>query len=89
MKIEPKLEQEAKLMQLYQGSIRKFADRWVAGLYDRLERENPGLMRQIDVARSNLDDVWIAVRQGKAEIIEFKMTLQQWDILHLKAINTV
>ena len=82
-----KIEQEAKLKRLYQNSTRKFEDRWAVGLYDRIERENPSLTAQINAARGKLDDVWIGIRHGRAGIPEFRKALQDWENLHLKAVN--
>jgi hypothetical protein len=83
------LDQEAKLKELYQESVKKFSDRWAEGFYDRIETEDPALMTNLTHARISLDNVWIAVRSGKAGMSEFKKALQEWENLHLKALGPI
>jgi len=75
------------LKRFYQASVDKLSDQWIAGLYDHLNMENPGLMARIDAVNDNLDHIWITVKHGRAGISEFKKALQEWEILHLKILN--
>lgn len=87
MQIELKLEQDAELSQLYKDSVQKFIDRWGIGLYERAEKAEPGLLAQIDQAQERLNQVWLKARKDKAILPEFKKALQEWEILHLKALK--
>lgn len=85
--IDPK--QEAELLRLYQKSEGEFADHWIVGLYDRLDRENPAFAAKIDAARDILDATWVKVRAGTAGKDEFIKALTEWKGLHIKVLQKI
>lgn len=85
MKINP--EQEAELRKLYQESKDKFADAWIEGVYERLDRENPQFAAKIDASRDTLDEVWKKVRGGTASREGFISALNEWQALHIKVLQ--
>jgi len=78
---------EAELKQIFSQAHDRIEEKWIPGLYDRLDRENPQFMAKIDTARNALDEIWLKVRSGDADIPEFKKGVQEWESLHLKVLT--
>lgn len=81
-------EREAELQNLYRQCVDKFMDRWQSGLYERIGRNNPDLLSQINQTEDTLNAIWIKAREGKASKAEFVKALKDWGILHLQAISS-
>jgi len=73
--------------EMFQKAVDEFNRRYVEGTIDYIRKRHPDLYQKMNEAEDRLNEVWKAGRQGKAGIEEFRKTLKEWYLLHLKGIE--
>jgi len=61
--------------------------RFINGTIDFIKEHVRSLYERINRTWERLDKVWIAGRNGNATIEEFREVLEEWYLLHIKAIK--
>jgi len=72
---------------LFEKTTREIEKRYINGTLEYIEEHENILYQKIDRTLERLDKVWIAGRTGNATIEGFRKVLEEWYLLHIKAIE--
>ena len=82
---ETDYDEKFKLM--FEKATDKIEKRFINGTIDFIKKHEKSLYERINRTWERLDKVWVAGRKGNATIEEFREVLEEWYLLHIKAIE--
>lgn len=73
--------------EMFKKAVDELNRRYIEGTIDYIRKQHPDLYQETNETEDRLNEVWKAGIQGKAGIEEFRKTLKEWYLLHLRGIE--
>jgi len=79
--------QSEALDEMFKVAAGEIAEKYVQGTGDHIRKHHPDLYQRTERAHMRLEDVWLAGRQGRAGVEDFRVVLEGWQGLHFEQIE--
>lgn len=71
----------------FKEAVEGLSRQYIEGTINYIREHHPDLYQQTIAQEDKLNEVWIAGREGKASIEEFRKVVEEWYLLHLRGIE--